>query len=65
MKIVKFKNGKFAIEKGWTKKRYKDLRTEGCWWAIGDKFFTDCLSDSLCDVLERQYDFKVVERWSI
>ena len=51
MRIVKFKNGKYAIRRwmfGW---QYKDLRTPGnmspWWWGRHENWFCDCVTDDL------------------
>jgi hypothetical protein len=41
MKIVKFKNGKYAIRKGIVSYEYKDLKTN-YWWSRYSNYFSDC-----------------------
>ncbi len=48
MKIVKFKNGMYAIRRQaelwfWKEYEYKDLVTRACWWPRQSNHFRDCL----------------------
>lgn len=47
--IVKFKNGKYAIRKGFFIYRYFDFNSpDKLWWEKDDKYFADsCIIDSL------------------
>lgn len=56
MKIVKFRNGNYAIRRwcfGW---QYRDLRmSDGLrpwWWGRNNQWFKDCVTDDL-DLLRR------------
>ena len=43
MKVVKFKDGTYAIRKGWIFYKYLDLKTvNSFYWNITDRFFADC-----------------------
>ena len=46
MKLVKFKNGKFAIRRWYVLRyTYKDLK-DNYWWSRSSPHFPDCMSDN-------------------
>jgi hypothetical protein len=65
MRIVKFANGKYAIEKGLFFKRYKDLSNEPYWWPKTSIFFLDCVCDDINTLTSIYHGFDVVERISL
>ena len=49
MKIVKFKDGTYAIRKGWFFYSYASLSATDCWWSLDDSYVVNC-KGSLAEV---------------
>lgn len=66
MKIVKFENGKYGVEKGFLFKKYLDLISPPFEWTCGDKYFDHCQGtmENCKDAINKRYP-KIIAKWKI